>query len=213
MISLKNHLLYFLLFVIAIGYTSCCSVRGTSVKHYYFKTILAEKFISNQPDSLVFIDNHNNLHIYNGVYYHRFLDTNNECHECCEDNEIDRSRINYTSKDNFPNFWISMYADKLVDYLSVLYLGAYSDTVDTSYYRQYFSYVGFTQADSVYLNLHPVAPFSDSVKLLNRTFYDVYTFEKQIITPKIYPQKLFYCPAKGIVGIQFNNNDIWELQP
>ena len=49
--------------------------------------------------------------------------------------------------------------------------------------------------------------------LVVHTFYNVYTFEKQLITSKIYAQKLYYSSEKGIVAIFFNNSDVWELQP
>ncbi len=209
-----NQILALLLLI--FFYSSCCSIKGTTVKNYYFKTSLAEQFITNQPDSVVFKDNKNQLHIYNFVNYDRFIDTKNvECRHCCEDNEIERSFLYYFGNDSLPVFRIKLNADKKVDYLSVSYEVFSIDTiVDTTILNGYYSFNSFQiQADSIYFKIHPEVSFSDSVKVLSNTFYNVYTFEKVMNTSKIYAKKLYYTSQKGIVAIFFNNNDIWELQP
>jgi hypothetical protein len=208
-----NIVLRYLIIISCLSlYTSCCSLRGTSVKNYYFKTVLAEQFITNQPDSIVFIDQQNILHSFNRVEYLRAIDTRNECRHCCEDNEIEKSYLFYNSNMFEPNIDISLVADKKADYFKITY-NLNAQVSDSSlYYNGRFDYIANKiQADSIYLKLHPKIVFNDSMKVLNRFFRDVYIFEEVVQTNKIYPQKIYYSSEKGIVGIIFNNNDTWEL--
>lgn len=202
----------FIFFCLLLLFTSCCSLRGTSVKHYYFKTFLAEQFISNQPDSVVFIDQQNVLHSFNQVVYRREIDTKNECHQCCEDNEIEKTLLFYNSKVFEPNIIFNLIADKKVDYLYMTYNWNANVSANSPYYNGTFNYISKSiQVDSIYLKLHPHIIYNDSIRLLNKVFKEVYIFEEIIPTGKIYPQKIYYNPTKGIVGIKFNNNDTWEL--
>ena len=155
----KNYYFLVVAIFIAMAYTSCCSVRGTSVKHYYFKTSFAEQFITNQPISAAFRDNKNQLHIYRLVNYDRILDTKNvECRHCCEDNEIERSFLYYWDRDSLPVFRVELNADKKVDYLTVEYEGYNLDSItSTVFFNGNYTFNDFrTQADSIYFKIHPM---------------------------------------------------------
>ena len=202
-----------ILFTSILLYSSCCSIRGTSVKHYYFKSEQTADFINLQPDSVVFVDQHNTVHYFNQVAYRTYIDTKNECHQCCEDNEIEKKSIFYTSTPSELSFEINMYADKNVDYLYMSYNPNYRISSNSKYFFERFSYVNFkTQVDSIYNKTSTVVKHIDSLQLINKLFLDVYVFEKNVNTTKVYPEKLYYNTLKGIVGIKYSDGDVWELK-
>lgn len=194
-------------------YSSCCSIRGTSVKHYYFKSEQTADFINQQPDSVVFIDQQNNIHYFNQVAYGTYIDTKNECHQCCEDNEIEKKGLFYTSTPSELSFEINLYADKNVDYFYISYNPNYRISSNSTYYNDRFSYVSFkTQVDSIYNKTSTVVKYIDSLRLINKVFRDVFVFEKNVNTTKVYPEKVYYTTSKGIVGIRYSDGDVWELK-
>lgn len=194
-------------------YTSCCSLRGTEVKEYYFKTILAEKFIPNLPDSVNFRDQNNQRHYFNQVEYDRYYDDRNECQHCCEDNEIEKSHLYYLSDAISFNIRLDLVARKKVDLFSIEYDTYYpNNSTDTGFLQARSFYIKrATSADSLYLHLDAQIPFYSSITLLSRTFNNVYVFETNVVTDKKYPQQIYYNTEQGIVGIRFNNHDFWEL--
>ena len=190
-------------------YVGCCSFGSTTKREYYFKTYLSEEFIANKNDSAIFIDQNNNLFIFNKVSYDRYIDERNECRHCCEDNRIEKAELNYFSTTIPFSFIFENIADKKSDYFRIVHNNSRNNN---DYLFGRFNYVNDRmQTDSIYLKNSPVVTHFATLKIINNTFNNVYLFEEIISTPKKYPQKIYYSSEKGIVGIIFNNNDTWEL--
>ncbi len=183
------------------------------MKHYYFKSEQTEEFINEQPDSIVFIDQQNTIHYFNQVGYRSYVDTDNECHQCCEDNEIDKKSLLYNSTESDLSFEIEMFAEKDVDYLYLSYNPTSRVSDNSKYYNDRFNYVNVrAQVDSINLKLSTQVKYIDSIQIINKVFRDIYVFDKNVNTTKVYPQKVYYTTDKGIVGIRYSDGGVWELK-
>ncbi len=193
-------------------YSSCCSLRGTSVKHYYFKSEQTEELVNKQPDSITFINQQNVEYAFQTAY--RFeIDTKNECHQCCEDNEIEKKTISYYSDSLRLGFTFDLKAEKNADYLTFFYFKLLELDNNTTYYNDTYSFVKPNlRADSLYSKLYPEIIYHDTLTILDKQFNDVFEFEEYVATPTIYANKVYYNTTKGIVGIRFSNDDIWRLK-
>lgn len=189
----------------SIVLTSCLCTE--SVTSDNFKTEKVYSFMPLINDSVVFVNNAGSRHVYNKTAsINEHFDE--DCGECCTRKSENR-RIRYDGSDVSFNIEFLAFANETNDYLNVSYES--KNELNVFYHNQKINYLDKARIYPIIDKYDPQVIYLDSIKILNKRFFNVFVLSKSVVSEKWYPSELYYNNELGMIGYMINDGKIYEI--
>ncbi len=206
---MKNQPIYLILAIMLIlSLTSCCDVEP---QEYYFS---GDPNVYNFKVSNVFkstfLSNKGGTHSFNNIVYKDEMLADGDCKECCD--KFQTVKVVYDDPDITFNFSIDIEAYKASAGSA---LSVYFDpkgSFNLLYPNEKFAYIERESLQRVLQNKNSYSTLLDSVTIVDKVFYNVFKFQKNLNSTKLYPKEIFYTKEQGIVGYLMSDSTLYRLQ-
>lgn len=206
---MKNQPIYLsLALLVSFALTSCCDVEP---QDYYLNTdVNVSTFKVSNVYKSTFLSNKGGTHAFNNIVYKDEMLADGDCKECCD--KFQTLKVVYDDPGITFNFSIDITAYKASAGTALSIYFDPKGTFNLLYPNERFAYIENESLSRVLVNKNSYTQVLDSVNLVDRVFYNVFKFQKNLNTTKLYPKEIFYTKEQGIVGYLMSDSTMYRLQ-
>ncbi len=195
---MKRKHIYLLFFssVFSLTITGCCDNDPQDYTFLDWNNI--RDFRVQNVNSANFVNGKGGIQNFNSVVYKDEMIIADNCPKCCD--RYQTLKVIYDGENNNYNFSINIKTKSASggDGLSIYYIPKY--TLNLIYHNEDIAYIENESLSRVLVDKNVYSELMDSIKINNNVFYNVFKFNAEVATTKLYPMELYYNKVLGIVG-------------